>query len=114
MQDGGRGRRADRVRRRSQPYLGERIDLLLVMTITAGFGGQPFEADHLSKVERAAEIRGYAKTFRSGSRSTGASPGDRGEGGRGRGRRPGRRQPRFFHAPDPRAAARAIRAAAAR
>ena len=40
-----------------EPYLDERIDLLLVMTITAGFGGQPFVPDHLSKVERAAEIR---------------------------------------------------------
>ena len=36
-----------------EPYLDERIDLLLVMTITAGFGGQPFVPEHLSKVERA-------------------------------------------------------------
>ena len=37
-----------------EPYLDERIDLLLVMTITAGFGGQPYVPEHLSKVERAA------------------------------------------------------------
>ena len=40
-----------------EPYLDERIDLLLVMTIKAGFGGQPFVAEHLTKVSRAAEIR---------------------------------------------------------
>ena len=33
-----------------EPFLDERIDLLLVMTITAGFGGQPFVPEHLSKV----------------------------------------------------------------
>jgi len=40
-----------------EPYLDERIDLLLVMTIKAGFGGQAFMPEHLSKVSRAAEIR---------------------------------------------------------
>jgi ribulose-phosphate 3-epimerase len=96
-----------------EPYLDERIDLLLVMTITAGFGGQPFEADHLSKVERAAEIRGSrdlpfriqvdggiepetaAKAVAAGADVLVAGSA-------------------IFHAPDPRAAARAIRAAAAR
>jgi ribulose-phosphate 3-epimerase len=41
-----------------EPYLDERIDLLLVMTIKAGFGGQVFVPDHLEKVRRAREIRG--------------------------------------------------------
>jgi ribulose-phosphate 3-epimerase len=40
-----------------EPYLDERIDLLLVMTIKAGFGGQAFVPEHLSKVSRAARIR---------------------------------------------------------
>jgi ribulose-phosphate 3-epimerase len=40
-----------------EPYLDERIDLLLVMTIKAGFGGQAFVPEHLAKVERAAKIR---------------------------------------------------------
>jgi ribulose-phosphate 3-epimerase len=40
-----------------EPYLDERIDLLLVMTIKAGFGGQPFIAEHLEKVRRANAIR---------------------------------------------------------
>jgi len=40
-----------------EPYLDARIDLLLVMTITAGFGGQAFVPEHLEKVRRAAAIR---------------------------------------------------------
>jgi ribulose-phosphate 3-epimerase len=40
-----------------EPYLDERIDLLLVMTITAGFGGQAFVPEHLSKVRRARQIK---------------------------------------------------------
>ncbi len=40
-----------------EPYLDERIDLLLVMTIAAGFGGQAFIPEHLTKVERAARMR---------------------------------------------------------
>jgi ribulose-phosphate 3-epimerase len=40
-----------------EPYLDERIDLLLVMTIKAGFGGQAFVSEHLTKVSRAAGIR---------------------------------------------------------
>jgi ribulose-phosphate 3-epimerase len=40
-----------------EPYLDERIDLLLVMTITAGFGGQDFVVEHLDKVRRARRAR---------------------------------------------------------
>jgi ribulose-phosphate 3-epimerase len=40
-----------------QPYLDDRIDLLLVMTIKAGFGGQPFQPEQVAKVERAVRIR---------------------------------------------------------
>jgi ribulose-phosphate 3-epimerase len=40
-----------------EPYLDERIDLLLVMTITAGFGGQPLVPEHLEKVRRARATR---------------------------------------------------------
>jgi ribulose-phosphate 3-epimerase len=40
-----------------EPYLDERIDLLLVMTITAGFGGQSFQPEQVAKIERAAAIR---------------------------------------------------------
>ena len=40
-----------------QPYLDDRIDLLLVMTIKAGFGGQPFQPEQVAKVERAVHIR---------------------------------------------------------
>jgi ribulose-phosphate 3-epimerase len=40
-----------------EPSLDERIDLLLVMTIKAGFGGQAFVPEHLVKVRRAREIR---------------------------------------------------------
>jgi ribulose-phosphate 3-epimerase len=36
------------------PFL-DRIDLLLVMTVHPGFGGQPFRADQMEKVKRAAE-----------------------------------------------------------
>jgi ribulose-phosphate 3-epimerase len=37
-----------------QPYLGE-IDLLLIMTVHPGFGGQPFRADQMEKVRRARD-----------------------------------------------------------
>jgi ribulose-phosphate 3-epimerase len=40
-----------------EPYLDERIDLLLVMTIKAGFGGQELMPDTLGKVERAFRVR---------------------------------------------------------
>jgi ribulose-phosphate 3-epimerase len=36
-----------------QPFLGK-IDLLLVMTVHPGFGGQPFRADQMGKVRRTA------------------------------------------------------------
>ena len=39
-----------------EPYLRE-IDLLLVMTVHPGFGGQSFRAEMMTKVERAAEMR---------------------------------------------------------
>jgi ribulose-phosphate 3-epimerase len=40
-----------------EPYLDDRIDLLLVMTIKAGFGGQAFQPEQVSKVERAVRLR---------------------------------------------------------
>jgi ribulose-phosphate 3-epimerase len=94
-----------------EPYLDERIDLLLVMTIKAGFGGQAFVPEHLSKVSRAAEIReardlpfriqvdGGIKPETAGpSVAAGADVLVAGSA--------------IFRAPDPPAAARAIRAAA--
>ncbi|HJS27045.1 MAG TPA: ribulose-phosphate 3-epimerase [Actinomycetota bacterium] len=41
----------------AEPYLDDRIDLVLVMTIKAGFGGQPFVPEHLDKVRKARELR---------------------------------------------------------
>ena len=38
-----------------EPFL-EQIDLLLVMTVHPGFGGQSFRADQMEKVKRAAEL----------------------------------------------------------
>jgi ribulose-phosphate 3-epimerase len=95
-----------------EPYLDERIDLLLVMTIKAGFGGQPFVPEHLSKVGRADEIRrardlpfriqvdgGIKPETASLAVASGADVLVAGSA--------------IFHASDPPAAARAIRAAAA-
>jgi ribulose-phosphate 3-epimerase len=94
-----------------EPYLDERIDLLLVMTIKAGFGGQAFVPEHLSKVSRAAEIRqahdlpfriqvdgGIGPETAGPSVAAGADVLVAGSA--------------IFRAPDPLAAARAIRAAA--
>jgi ribulose-phosphate 3-epimerase len=94
-----------------EPYLDERIDLLLVMTIKAGFGGQAFMPEHLSKVSRAARIReardlpfriqvdGGIKPETAGpSVAAGADVLVAGSA--------------IFRAPDPPTAARAIRAAA--
>jgi ribulose-phosphate 3-epimerase len=36
-----------------EPFL-DKIDMLLVMTVHPGFGGQPFSADQMDKVKRAA------------------------------------------------------------
>ncbi len=38
-----------------EPYL-DQIDLLLVMTVRPGFGGQAFRSDVLSKIERARDM----------------------------------------------------------
>jgi len=45
-----------------EPYLDADLDLLLIMTIRAGFGGQAFQAEQLNKVRAAAaakEANGY-------------------------------------------------------
>jgi ribulose-phosphate 3-epimerase len=96
-----------------EPYLDDRIDLLLVMTIKAGFGGQTFVPEHLEKVRRAAELReagglsfriqvdGGIKVDTAGAAvQAGADVLVSGSG--------------IFGQPDPPAAARAIRAAGGR
>jgi ribulose-phosphate 3-epimerase len=38
-----------------EPYL-HKIDILLIMTVHPGFGGQPFRADQMQKVRRARSL----------------------------------------------------------
>jgi ribulose-phosphate 3-epimerase len=44
-----------------EPFLGQ-IDLLLIMTVHPGFGGQPFRADQMSKVRRARDWKAENKS----------------------------------------------------
>jgi len=40
-----------------EPFL-RKIDILLIMTVHPGFGGQPFRADQMQKVKRARSLNG--------------------------------------------------------
>jgi ribulose-phosphate 3-epimerase len=94
-----------------EPYLGE-LDLLLVMSVKTGFGGQPFIAEVLDKVRAARKIideRGYACEIEIDGGIKVENAHLAGEAGvdilvSGTG---------IFGAPDPLAAARAIRDAGA-
>ena len=44
-----------------EPFLGQ-IDLLLIMTVHPGFGGQPFRADQMGKVRRARDWKAENKS----------------------------------------------------
>ena len=47
---------ARELREAAEPHL-KRIDLLLLMTVNPGFGGQPFIAECLPKIQHAARLR---------------------------------------------------------
>jgi ribulose-phosphate 3-epimerase len=94
-----------------EPYLDERIDLLLVMTITAGFGGQPFVPEHLEKVRRAAAVRERSGASFRIQVDGGISPATAGDAARA-GADVLVAGSAIFLAPDPLEAAREIRAAA--
>ena len=55
-----------------EPYLGQ-IDLLLIMTVNPGFGGQPFITETLPKIQQASEWRREKKKLTAGSKRTAAS-----------------------------------------
>ena len=96
----------------AEPYLDGDLDLLLVMTIKAGFGGQAFQPEQLEKVRRAAAIKrqgGLGLHIEvDGGITLGTAPEAAAAGAdvlvSGTG---------IFHADDPATAARAIRKAAA-
>jgi ribulose-phosphate 3-epimerase len=94
-----------------EPYLDERIDLLLVMTIKAGFGGQAFVPEHLGKVRRAAAIRD-ARGFAFRIQVDGGIKVDTAAAAVGAGADVLVSGSGIFGQPDPAAAARAIRAVA--
>jgi ribulose-phosphate 3-epimerase len=96
-----------------EPYLDDRIDLLLVMTITAGFGGQPFVPEHLGKVRRAAGLRQQRGASFLIEVDGGISPETAGDAVRA-GADVLVAGSAIFLAPDPLEAARAIRAAGSR
>jgi ribulose-phosphate 3-epimerase len=96
-----------------EPYLDDRIDLLLVMTITAGFGGQPFVPEHLEKVRRAARLREQRGATFLIEVDGGISPKTAGEAVRA-GADVLVAGSAIFLAPDPLEAAREIRSAASR
>lgn len=96
-----------------EPYLDDRIDLLLVMTIKAGFGGQPFVPEHLEKVRRAASLRAERGATFLIEVDGGISLKTAGEAARA-GADVLVAGSAIFLAPDPPEAARAIRAAASR
>jgi ribulose-phosphate 3-epimerase len=96
-----------------EPFLDDRIDLLLVMTITAGFGGQPFVPEHVEKVRRAANLREQRGATFLIEVDGGISPQTAGDAVRA-GADVLVAGSAIFLAPDPLEAARAIRTAASR
>jgi ribulose-phosphate 3-epimerase len=95
----------------AEPYLDDRIDLLLVMTIKAGFGGQKFVPEHLEKVRRANSVRERTGASFRIQVDGGISPSTAGDAVRA-GADVLVAGSAIFHAHDPLEAARAIRAAA--